>query len=116
VLAVLKATSEPLLSNKWNFHLPGEAQAVRWAEYKLSNRSLWTGFDERVNVAVSIRNEMDQSNLILDQYDLELETRDLLVSSITRLRSQRLDADIPFKPDDLITYDNGSAQIYHLRP
>jgi hypothetical protein len=116
VLAVLKATSEPLLSNKWNFHLPGEAQAVRWAEYKLSNRSLWTGFDERVNVAVSIRNEMDQSNLILDQYDLELETRDLLVSSITRLRSQRLDADIPIKPDDLITYDNGSAQIYHLRP
>jgi hypothetical protein len=45
-----------------------------------------------------------------------LETRDLLVSSITRVRSQRLDADIPIKPDDLITYDNGSAQIYHLRP
>ena len=116
ILAVLKATSEPLLSNKWNFHLPGEAQAVRWAEYKLSNRSLWTGFDERVNVAVSIRDEVSQSRLKLDQYDKETETRDVLVSSITQLRSQRLNAEIPIKPDDISTYDNGSAKIYHLRP
>ncbi len=54
-------------------------------------------------------------NIKLDQYDREPETRDLLVSAIIRLRSQRMKEAIPVRPDDLITYDNGSAQIYHLR-
>jgi len=115
-LAILKATSEPLLSNKWNFSSPGELQAVRWANQALQNRGLWTGFDERVNVAFAIRQEVPAINLNLDQYDLEPETRDVLVSSITRLRSQRLKESLPVQPDDLITYDNGSVQIFHLRP
>jgi len=116
ILAILKATSEPLLSNKWNFHNTGELQAVRWADQALSDRRLWTGFDERVNVAVSIRQETDRLNVLLDQYDREPETRNLLISSITRLRSQRLMEPLPVRPDDLITYDNGSVQIFHLRP
>lgn len=116
LLAVLKATSEPLLSHKWNFHLPGEAQAVRWAETALPGRGLWTGFDERVNVSVAIRGEGLSPNLELDQYDLEPETRNVLISSLTRLRSQRLVEILPVKPDDLLTYDNGAVQIFHLRP
>jgi hypothetical protein len=116
MLAVLKATSEPLLSNKWTYYSTGEAQAVQWADQTLSGRKLWTGFDERVNASVTIRQDARLLNIQLDQYDREPETRNLLVSSITRLRSLRLKEAIPVKPDDFITYDNGSTQIYHLRP
>jgi hypothetical protein len=116
MLAILKATSEPLLSNKWTYYSTGEAQAVQWADQVLSGRRLWTGFDERVNVAVIIRQDAERLNIQLDQYDREPETRNLLLSSITRQRSLRLKEAIPVKPDDFITYDNGSTQIYHLRP
>jgi hypothetical protein len=116
VLAVLKATNEPLLSNKWNFYLYEEGQAVRWAEQALPGRRLWTAFDERVNAAVSIRQDQARISLKLDQYDLEPETRDLLVSDLTRLRSERLEQALPLSADDFVTYDNGRVQIFHLRP
>ena len=116
VLATLKATSEPLFSNKWLFHLPGERQAIIWADQALANRWVWTEFDERINTALSIRNVTETQKVQLDQYDLEPGTRNLLISPVTRLRSLRLGEPIPFTADDLITYDNGQAQIYHLRP
>jgi hypothetical protein len=115
VLAVLKATSEPLLSNKWNFSSPAEQQSVRWANQALPGHGLWTGFDERVNVTFGIRQEVPALNLKLDQYDLEPETRHVLVSPITRLRSRRLNESLPRQPGDLITYDNGSAQIFYSK-
>jgi hypothetical protein len=116
VLATLKATSEPLLSNKWLFHLPGERQAILWAEQTLADRWIWTGFDERINTALLIRNVPENHKVHLDQYDLEPGTRNLLISTVTRLRGLRLGEPMPFSADDLITYDNGQAQIYHLRP
>jgi hypothetical protein len=116
VLSTLKATSEPLLSNKWLFHLPGERQAILWAEQTLADRWIWTGFDERINTALLIRNVPENHKVHLDQYDLEPGTRNLLISTVTRLRGLRLGEPMPFSADDLITYDNGQAQIYHLRP
>jgi hypothetical protein len=116
VLATLKATSEPLLSNKWLFHLPGERQAILWADKALTKRWVWTGFDERINTALLIRNGTGTQEVHLDQYDLEPGTRDLLISTVTRLRGLRLGEPLPFSADDFITYDNGQAQIYHLRP
>ncbi len=116
MLATLKATSEPLLSNKWLFHLPGERQAIHWADQTLAARWVWTGFDERINTAVIIRNENETRKALLDQYDLEPETKNVLVSQITRLRSLRIGEAIPINADDFIIYDNGQAQIYHLRP
>jgi hypothetical protein len=116
ILALVKATSEPLLSNKWLFHLPGERQAIRWSDQTLADRWIWTGFDERVNTAVTIRNETKSQKVRLDQYDLEPETRNVLISQITRLRGLRVGELIPIDADDFVVYDNGQAQIYHLRP
>ena len=116
LLSTLKALNEPLLSNKWVFHLPAEMQAVRWADQYLINRSMWTEFDERIEAVIGIRTDLSGLKVVLDQFEAETTTRDFLVSTVTRLRSLRLGQPLPIEADSLITYDNGQAQIYHLRP
>jgi hypothetical protein len=116
VLSTLKATNEPLVSNKWLFHLPAEMEAIRWAEGALPGRSLWTAYDERLTTAFGIRTVGRTTELRLDDYQANPGTRDLLISEVTRARSQRLGSPLPVEGDSFLTYDNGQAQIYHLRP
>jgi hypothetical protein len=49
-------------------------------------------------------------------FELNDVRRDVLVSKITRLRSTRFHTPMPAPPDALQIYDNGDAQMYHLRP
>lgn len=116
ILSIFKATNEPLVSNKWLFHRPGEMQALRWAEGALVGHTLWTDYDERLTTAYGIRTVGVPASIRLDAYAAESGTRDRLVSEVTRLRSVRLGEPLPIEADSLRTYDNGQAQIYHLRP
>lgn len=116
VLSLLKATNEPLLSNKWLFHLPGEMWAVRWTERTLPGRAVWIGFDERLESAREIQTGGTLRQVLFDKAALDGNTRDLLVSEVTRRQSQRLGVPLPLEGDDLVTYDNGEAQIVHRRP
>lgn len=116
LLSLLKATNEPLVSNKWLFHTPAELQAVAWSDHALAGRTLWTDFDERLTTGVAIREPATRRPVTLEYRNRSIATRDILVSRVTRLRSQRLDRPIPVENDSFITYDNGEVQIYHLRP
>lgn len=115
ILSTFKMTNEPLLSNKWLFYRPGEMQGLTWAEDALAERSLWTAFDERLSAARTIQ-EPEQPKFILDQYAVDPASRDFLISSVTLARSVRLKAPLAVEADSFITYDNGQAEIYHLRP
>ncbi|HSH04786.1 MAG TPA: hypothetical protein VLL52_19900 [Anaerolineae bacterium] len=117
LVSILKATNEPLLSNKWLFHHPNEMQALYWANDHLEDRLVWIGFDERLRMALGTRLGTDQVTIEPQQYIFPSnETRDFLVSDIIRARSQRLNFSIPLTGDSLQTYDNGQVQIYHKRP
>jgi hypothetical protein len=116
LLSLLKATNEPLLSNRWMFFHPAEVRAVNWASDNLSGRELWTDFDPRIREAVHNYVGGESPKVSLDINVINPGTRDVLVSEITRLRSQRLSLPLPVHGDDLITYDNGQSQIYHQRP
>jgi hypothetical protein len=117
VLSTFKATNEPLFSNKWLFYVPAEMQALDWAKENLTeNQRIWVEFDERLSTALSIRTGARKRELRLDQYIVELGTHDFLISDVTRRRSIRLSLPLPIEADSLRTYDNGQAQIYHLRP
>ena len=116
VTSIFKATNEPLLSNKWLFYVPGEMQAIEWANEGLAERTLWTSYDERLETAVRIQTELDEFDVALDKYTPEIDTRDFLISDVIRGRSERLAEPLPVSADDLITYDNGQAQIMHTRP
>jgi hypothetical protein len=118
LLSTLKATNEPLVSNRWTFYLPAERQAVRWSDGKLvEERLLWVSFDDRLYSALGAHgNGSLPERIFLDTYEVEPSTRDFLISELTRVRSLRLGVPLPVEADTLITYDNGQAQIYHLRP
>jgi hypothetical protein len=116
LLSTLKATSEPLLSNKWFFYTPGEMRALDWAEDALPKQGLWLEFDERLFAAARIRNGASPLDVYPDWEDVDPGTLDFLISDVTHSRSARLAQPLPIDADSFITYDNGQAQIYHRRP
>ena len=113
ILSVMKATNEPLVSNKWNFYAPDELLALQWGDAHLQHSALWTEFDERL-AAAYLTAVGGSKSIFTDK--VTLTTRDMLSSDITRLRSERIDRPLPIPPDAFEVYDNGQAQLYHLRP
>lgn len=115
-LSVMKATNEPLLSNKWTFYRENELMSMSWADANLHNGEIWTEFDERLGTAyfTSGRSVDNRNQFFAD--DLRVSTRNIVVTDVTRLRSARLGRPLPVPVDAIRVYDNGGAQIYHLRP
>ena len=116
LLSVVKATNDPLVSNTWTFYHPAEINAVQWDTSHLTNEEVWTEFDERVATALITKGLDRAKSSVLRAGDLRATTRNAMVSSITRLRSVRSRLPIPVPRDALQIYDNGTAQVYHLRP
>lgn len=116
LVAVLKATNEPAVSNKWNFYTSPEFAALQWTDSDNPNGATWTEFDERLTAAIGIccTEEIDRSRL--DSFQPRPGTRTYLISDVIRARSVRLGRPLPIAGDSLRVYDNGAAEIYRLRP
>ena len=115
ILSVFKATNEPLLSNKWTFYRPYELKTLEWADAHLRKNQIWTELDERLAVAFITRNGSSRNENGWYAFDLNSTTRNLIVSSVTRLRSTRVQQSLPVPTDAQRVYDNGEAQLYHRR-
>ncbi|HEX2914878.1 MAG TPA: hypothetical protein VH186_29060 [Chloroflexia bacterium] len=115
ILSVLKATNEPLLSNKWTFYRPAEISIIDWSVAYQPNSYVWTEFDERLITAYLTEKNLPASNKLI-AFDYEPSTRDAIATTISRLRSIRQQRALPIPPDAMQVYDNGEAQFYHYRP
>lgn len=116
ILSVMKATNEPLVSNKWTFYRPGELIAIDWSDAHLKDAHIWTEFDERLAVAYTNAHTNSTNRNRLRGWFHSSITRSLVVTDVTRLRSLRVAAPLPVPPDALRVYDNGEAEVYRLRP
>lgn len=116
LFAALKATNEPLLSNKWMFYRDEEVIAARWTDGHLRSATFWTEFDERIRMAYWTAGEDRGNENRLGAFDLSPEMRALMISDVTRLRAQRLGRSLPVPYDAQRVYDNGAAELYRLRP
>jgi hypothetical protein len=116
VLSILKATNEPLLSNKWTFYKPTELAALDWADAHLQGAQIWTEFDERLAVTYLIARGTSANKNRFVNGALTPATRDILLTATTELRNSRIRRPLPLPPDALRVYDDGESQIYHLRP
>src|SRR5690606_35060568 len=56
---VLKATNDPLVSNKWLFFTGNEQRALAWADSRLERQEIWQGFDERLQEMQKIYQPVD---------------------------------------------------------
>jgi hypothetical protein len=116
VLSVFKATNEPLVSNNWIFYRSTEIAAIDWSDEHLTNAQIWTEYDQRMAVAWDMeRNGSRRENYVYGG-DMPVITRTVMLSDVTRMRSNQLNRELPTRPDAFLIYDNGEAEVYHLRP
>jgi hypothetical protein len=117
--AILKATNDPVVSNKWTFYTDAEARGVRWVDETLPERFVWGEYDERLDTASVM--------LLPDSpYDAPVAywtprpqpsyVRYLLISDTVVDRAARLGAILPYVGDDDRIYDNGRVQVFHRVP
>lgn len=113
IVAVAKATNEPLLSNKWSYYTPAEFLALEWSQIHVADPNMWTEFDERLHASMMICCE---SMVSRPQYTpWRFVIRDFMVSDVTRARSGRLAVPLPIEDDSSRIYDAGTAEVYRLR-
>ena len=115
-VAVLKATNEPTVSNKWTFYTPPEFTALAWTREANPNGATWTEFDERLRVAIGIYRNWEAEGVRLESFLPRPGTRTYLISGVIRAHGERLGQPLPIAGDSLRVYDNGAAEIYRLRP
>jgi hypothetical protein len=116
VLSVFKASNEPVLSNKWTFFRANEMMAIEWTDAHLTHNHIWTDLDERLMVAYRTIYSSSSNANVISGFTLLPQTRTILLTDVTRLRSARLKQNLPVPPDALRVYDNGEAELYRLRP
>ena len=114
--AVLKATNEPLLSNKWTFYDPGEVAAMRWVDEHLQFAYVWSGLDERVVAAyVTVDGITPNKNQWVQFTQSEL-VRTYVVSDVMRLQAERTNQALPEVNLQNRVFDAGGVQVYRRRP
>lgn len=116
ISSIIKATNEPLVSNKWLFVSTDELQAVQWADEYLPEQRLWVGYDERILAATIMREGDRPQEVKLTDNRQEESVTNLLISDIILLRGKRLQQMPPLPENANIIYDNGSTQIYQSLP
>ncbi|TAK26075.1 MAG: hypothetical protein EPO26_01670 [Chloroflexota bacterium] len=112
-VAVVKATNEPTISNKWTFYVPGEMAAATFANNHLRDRVFWSDIDERLFTAYVVTSDKYAYQVIGGFANY---VRTFLVTDVTRLRAARTGKPLPPVFGELRVYDNGEAQIYRRRP
>ncbi len=115
VLAVLKATNEPLVSNKWVFYRPDELAALDWADIHLGEGSVWTEFDDRLTAAYRTARGAALDRERFTGFVPKVDTRTFLLSEVIVQRAARLQRPVPIDVDAHRVYDNGASQLYRSR-
>jgi hypothetical protein len=117
--AILKATNDPVVSNKWAFYTDAEARGVRWVDETLLDRFVWGEYDERLDTAsvmLSPDSPYDAPVAYWTTRPQPSYVRYLLLSDTIVERAARLGAILPYVGDDDRIYDNGRVQVFHRVP
>jgi hypothetical protein len=115
--SLLKATNEPLLSNKWTFYSGAEAQTMDWLAGAVPQEAIWTDVDERLREAYLFRSAPTQDAAY--RYPTLLspdQAQVVMLSDITRARMVRTAAPFPDVAHMNEIYDNGQVQVYKRLP
>lgn len=113
IIAVIKATNEPAVSNNWIYYRPDEFTGLEWSRQFNPDSVIGAGFDWRLIPAVGICCEWYDG---VGTYYSTSVRRTYLVSDTERALGERLHAALPISGDSLQIYDNGATEIFRLRP
>jgi hypothetical protein len=115
VASLLKAANEPLLSNQWPFYTAREESALRWSDKVTRHATVWTGPTARLHSLLRVLGPSQVNANFYDEYRPDRTTR-FVVSDVVRAQTVRFAVPLPDFRQENRVYDNGDAQVFHLRP
>lgn len=117
--SVIKASVDPLLSNKWTFATDPELKASNWVVSHVPfGSNVWTGFDERLVVGFYF-DHLDineQKLLFYDWPNFGQGANYAIFSTVEALRWIKIGRPLPDLESENRIYDNGTAVVYRRRP
>jgi hypothetical protein len=114
VATYMKATLDPVASNRWLFYTDAEVQGLAWAD--ANQRGLtWIGDDDRLPAAWAMVVGNIRPGNGWDTGAPSATTRTFLVSEPMRLQFQRLGLTLPLPAEANVVYDNGSVTVARER-
>jgi hypothetical protein len=117
IASVLKATNEPVLSNKWVFYSASEAEAMGWADGYLQSAYVWTAHDERLyGAGTFLRGGPSLNDNTFRGYRFAGYEKYVVFSERERMRGLRMGLPMPPVLEWNRAYDNGDVYLYHKRP
>ena len=116
LIGLFKSTLDPVISNQWLFYTPAERQALGAFDNHSQSQSLWTGPDNRLVYANAMWHPNDLGGNAVTGYQFTSAYRDILISPEVIANSLVEETPVPLYLEQNRIYDNGSAQIYRMRP
>ena len=116
VAAVVKATNEPLVSNKWMFPVQEEVTGLRWLDQYTRATLVWTDMDERLSMTALQLGMGTESLVRFGAFRVTPDVNYFFLSDTILTRAERRRVATPNVSDTHRVYDNGTAQVYQRRP
>jgi hypothetical protein len=117
VISLIKATLDPLVSNRWLFYSPIEVRAIQFWREQSATEPIWVGTSGRLSFAQQVQfpSEEVRDNL----YDIgppDPGTVKLVQTHLERQSAANWSLGLPTGLLGHQVYDNGQAQIVHRLP
>jgi hypothetical protein len=116
VVATLKVTNEPTLSNQWLVYTPAEMEGMRWIEGHLRGQRVWTGMTaHQVDVFRFWEGYGALSENTFEYGKVSIPPRNIFWSRSRWIQAQRYGMAPPGKLGYNRVYDNGAVQVWRRR-
>ncbi len=114
--SILKASNEPAVSNKWTFYTSAEIAGLRWADTHQRSTATWIGPDERLAAAYLTESGSLGTPIGGPRASLILRSgrSSSPISFVCRRRGSGWTLPAIIHEDRV--YDNGTVQVYRVRP
>jgi hypothetical protein len=116
VLALFKATNEPLISNNWIFTGAAERAAADWIITYSIRPFIWEGRDVRLRFYASFYNTSFPAGSFRGGLVVPFGIRYYIRSQLEQLRWTRIGNVELYLDEEYLTYDNGDVQVIYRRP
>jgi len=109
VNSLLKATNDPLVSNKWWFYSVQEKEGLLWVDESLRNYSVWADIDARLTSVYNTFSPVDDEGKVKFTSP---RAEYWFVTTLEKKRALSVRYPLPFLDDKPVVYDNGDVKIY----
>ena len=110
--SMLKATNDPMVSNKWLFYTVQEKNSLFWVEDNLKGHPVWAGLDERLKTVHVTYSTLEGHQEITFT---RIENADFwFVSNMVLTRAKSIRFPLPYIKNSPVIYDSGEVKVYRI--